>query len=211
MIPTADVLAPIVNAATDFIASAGLAGVFVLMVLESACIPIPSEAIMLFAGFNVSQGKLSLAGIVIAGVLGNVVGSLIAYGAGYYGRVELLERNRLIHVSKAQLDRADRWFERYGSATVFFTRMIPIVRTFISLPAGVARMPIGRFTLLTAAGSLPWVLMLALVGQAVGNNWHQWKDYLHYVDYVVLAAIILGVIYLIIRRRRGAWEPTPPA
>jgi membrane protein DedA with SNARE-associated domain len=211
MIPTADVLAPIVNAATDFIGSAGLAGVFVLMVLESACIPIPSEAIMLFAGFSVSQGKLSLAGVVIAGVLGNVVGSLIAWAAGYYGRVELLERNRLIHVSQAQLERADRWFERYGSATVFFTRMIPIVRTFISLPAGVARMPIGRFTLLTAAGSLPWVLMLALVGQAVGDNWHEWKDYLHYVDYAVLAAIILGVIYLIIRRRRGAWEPTPPA
>jgi membrane protein DedA with SNARE-associated domain len=211
MIPTADVLAPIVNAATDFIGSAGLVGVFVLMILESACIPIPSEAIMLFAGFSVSQGKLSLAGVVIAGVLGNVVGSLIAWAAGYYGRVELLERNRLIHVSKAQLERADRWFERYGSATVFFTRMIPIVRTFISLPAGVARMPVGRFTLLTAAGSLPWVLMLALVGQAVGNNWHQWKDYLHYVDYVVLAAIILGVVYLIIRRRRAAWEPTPPA
>jgi membrane protein DedA with SNARE-associated domain len=166
---------------------------------------------MLFAGFSVSQGKLSLAGVVIAGVLGNVVGSLIAWAAGYYGRVELLERNRLIHVSQTQLERADRWFERYGSATVFFARMVPIVRTFISLPAGVARMPIGRFTLLTAAGSLPWVLMLALVGQAVGNNWHEWKDYLHYVDYVVLAAIILGVIYLIIRRRRGAWEPTPPA
>jgi membrane protein DedA with SNARE-associated domain len=203
MIPTADVLAPIVNAATDFISSAGLAGVFVLMVLESACIPVPSEAIMLFAGFSVSQGNLTLLGVVAAGVLGNVVGSLIAWTAGYYGRVELLERNRLIHVSPAQLERADRWFERYGSATVFFTRMIPIVRTFISLPAGVARMPIGRFTLLTAAGSLPWVLMLALVGREVGDNWDQWKNHLHYLDYAVLAAIIVGVAYLIIRRRRN--------
>jgi membrane protein DedA with SNARE-associated domain len=203
MIPTADVLAPIVNAATDFISSAGLAGVFALMVLESACIPVPSEAIMLFAGFSVSQGNLTLVGVVAAGVLGNVVGSLIAWTAGYYGRVELLERNRLIHVSPAQLERADRWFERYGSATVFFTRMIPIVRTFISLPAGVARMPIGRFTLLTAAGSLPWVLMLALVGREVGDNWEQWKNHLHYLDYAVLAAIIVGVAYLIIRRRRN--------
>jgi membrane protein DedA with SNARE-associated domain len=203
MIPTADVLAPIVNAATDFISSAGLAGVFVLMVLESACIPVPSEAIMLFAGFSVSQGNLTLLGVVAAGVLGNVVGSLIAWTAGYYGRVELLERNRLIHVSPAQLERADRWFERYGSATVFFTRMIPILRTFISLPAGVARMPIGRFTLLTAAGSLPWVLMLALVGREVGDNWDQWKNHLHYLDYAVLAAIIVGVAYLIIRRRRN--------
>jgi membrane protein DedA with SNARE-associated domain len=210
MIPTADVLAPIVNAATDFISSAGLAGVFVLMVLESACIPVPSEAIMLFAGFSVSQGNLTLVGVVAAGVLGNVVGSVIAWTAGYYGRVELLERNRLIHVSPAQLQRADRWFERYGSATVFFTRMIPIVRTFISLPAGVARMPIGRFTLLTAAGSLPWVLMLALVGREVGDNWEQWKNYLHYLDYAVLAAIIVGVAYLIIRRRRNP-GPTPAA
>ncbi len=212
MIPTADVLAPIVNAATDFIGSAGLAGVFVLMVLESACIPVPSEAIMLFAGFSVSKGDLTLVGVVAAGVLGNVVGSLIAYGVGYLGRVELLERNRLIHVSAAQLERADRWFERYGSATVFFTRMMPIVRTFISLPAGVARMPIGRFTLLTAAGSLPWVLMLALIGREVGDNWDDWRDNLHYLDYAVLAAIVAGIVYLVVRRRRAArasWEPTP--
>ena len=210
MIPTADVLAPIIHAATSFIGSAGLIAVFVLMVLESACVPIPSEAIMLFAGFSVSKGDLTLVGVVAAGVLGNVVGSLIAWGAGYLGREELLERNRLIHVSHAQLERADRWFERYGSATVFFARMVPIVRTFISLPAGAAKMPVGRFTLLTAAGSLPWVLMLALVGQAVGDNWHQWKDYLHYLDYAVLALIIAGIVYLVIRRRRGAWEPTPP-
>jgi membrane protein DedA with SNARE-associated domain len=210
---TADVLQPIINAATDLINSTGLAGVFVLMVLESACVPIPSEAIMLFAGFNVSQGDLTLAGIVIAGVLGNVVGSLIAYGIGYLGRVELLERNRLFHVSHSQLARADRWFDRYGSATVFFSRMIPIVRTFISLPAGVARMPIGRFTLLTAVGSIPWVLMLALVGRAVGDNWEAWRSHLDYLDYAVLAAIIIGIAYLVIRRRRAgnAWEPTPRA
>jgi membrane protein DedA with SNARE-associated domain len=210
---TADVLQPIVNAATDVINSTGLAGVFVLMVLESACVPIPSEAIMLFAGFSVSQGHLTLAGVVIAGVLGNVVGSLIAWGVGYLGRVELLERNRVFHVSRAQLERADRWFERYGSATVFFTRMIPIVRTFISLPAGVARMPVGRFVALTAAGSIPWVLMLAIVGREVGDRWDVWRSHLHYLDYAVAAALVIGVVYLVIRRRRGtrAWEPTPPA
>ena len=132
---TADILDPLVRAATDFIDATGLAGVFVLMTLESACIPIPSEAIMLFAGFNVSEGNLSLVGIVAAGVLGNLAGSLIAYAAGYYGRIELLDRNKLIHVSRRHLESADRWFERHGSATVFFTRMLPIIRTFISLPA----------------------------------------------------------------------------
>jgi membrane protein DedA with SNARE-associated domain len=210
---TADVLAPIVNAATDLISSTGLAGVFLLMVLESACVPVPSEAIMLFAGFSVSQGNLTLAGIVVAGVLGNVVGSLIAYAVGYWGRIELLERNRLVHVSPTQLGRADRWFERYGSATVFLARMVPIVRTFISLPAGVARMPVGRFTALSAAGSIPWVLMLAIVGREVGDNWEAWRSHLRYLDYVVAAAVVIGAAYLIIRRRRGgkAWEPTPPS
>ena len=210
---TADILDPIVRVATDFIDSAGLVGVFVLMTLESACIPIPSEAIMLFAGFNVSQGTLTLVGVVAAGVAGNVVGSLIAYAAGYWGRVELLERNRLIHISPAQLARADAWFERYGSVTVFFTRMLPIIRTFISLPAGVARMPVGRFTALTAAGSLPWVLMLALVGREVGDNWESWRKHLHYADYAIVAIVVVGVGYLLLRRRRGTdtWERTPPA
>src|SRR4051794_10087165 len=203
---TADVLQPIVNAATDLISSTGLAGVFVLMVLESACVPIPSEAIMLFAGFSVSQGDLSLAGVVIAGVLGNVVGSLIAWGVGYLGRVELLERNRFVHISRSQLERSDRWFERYGSATVFFARMVPIVRTFISLPAGVARMPIGRFTAFTLAGCIPWVFALTFIGKQAGDNWDSWKDNLHYVDYAVVALIVVGIVYLVVRSRRRRSE-----
>jgi membrane protein DedA with SNARE-associated domain len=197
------ILDPIVDVATDFIGSAGLPAVFVLMALESACIPVPSEAIMLFAGFSVSEGDLTLFGIVAAGVLGNIVGSWLAYAAGYYGRLELLEKNRLIHISHKHLEWADHWFERYGSATVFFTRMMPIIRTFISLPAGVARMPFWRFTALTAAGCIPWVLMLAVIGREVGDNWEQWRDKLHYLDYAVLAAIVAGGIYLLIRNRRG--------
>jgi membrane protein DedA with SNARE-associated domain len=210
---TGEILDPIVRAATDVIDATGLVGVFVLMTLESACIPVPSEAIMLFAGFNVSEGDLTLFGIVVAGVLGNLVGSLIAYAVGYYGRIELLDRNRLIHVNRRHLEVADRWFERHGSATVFFTRMLPIIRTFISLPAGVARMPLGRFVVFTVAGSIPWVLMLGIIGREVGDRWEEWKDYLHYGDYVVVAAIVIGIVYLLIRRRRGSaeWEPTPPA
>jgi membrane protein DedA with SNARE-associated domain len=209
----ADILDPLVNAATNVIDAMGLAGVFVLMTLESACIPIPSEAIMLFAGFNVSEGNMTLLGIVVAGVLGNVVGSLIAYAAGYYGRIELLDQNRFIHINRKHLEWADHWFQKHGPATVFFSRMIPIVRTFISLPAGSARMPLGRFVLFTTAGCIPWVLMLAIVGREVGSRWEDWRGYLHYVDYVVIAAVVLGIVYLIVRRRRaGAQvEPTPPA
>jgi membrane protein DedA with SNARE-associated domain len=210
---TADVLEPLVRLATDVINSTGLAGVFVLMVAESACIPIPSEAIMLFAGFSVSQGNLTLAGIIVAGVLGNVVGSLIAWCVGYAGRIELLERGRIFHVNRAQLARADRWFERHGDATVFFSRMVPIVRTFISLPAGAARMPVARFTALTAAGSIPWVVMLAIVGREVGDRWGTWRSHLHYLDYAVLVLIVLGLACLLIRRRRAgrALESSPPA
>jgi membrane protein DedA with SNARE-associated domain len=194
---------PIVNVATDFIGSAGVAGVFVLMLLESACIPVPSEAIMLFAGFSVSKGDMTLFGIVAAGVLGNLVGSWIAYAVGYFARLDLLEKNRLIHISPKHLKWADDWFSRYGDATVFFTRMLPIIRTFISLPAGVAKMPFWRFTAFTLAGCVPWVLMLALVGRSVGDNWEQWRHNLGYLDYVVLAGVVAGVVYLVVRRRRG--------
>jgi membrane protein DedA with SNARE-associated domain len=196
------ILDPLVNAATDVIDALGLAGVFGLMLLESACIPVPSEAIMLFAGFNVHEGDMTLFGIVAAGVLGNVVGSWVAYAAGYYGRIELLDRNRLIHVNRKHLEWADSWFQRHGDATVFFTRMLPIIRTFISLPAGVARMPFWRFTLFTLAGCVPWVLMLGVIGREVGERWEEWRDYLHYLDYAVIVAIAIGIAYLLIRRRR---------
>lgn len=201
------VLDPIVNVATDFIGSAGVVAVFLLMLLESACIPIPSEAIMLFAGFSVSDGELTMFGIVTAGVLGNLAGSWIAYAVGYYGRLDLLERNKLVHISPKHLKWADDWFERYGSATVFFSRMLPIVRTFISLPAGVAKMPFWRFTAYTLAGCIPWVLMLALIGRSVGDNWEQWRHNLGYLDYVVLAAIVGGIVYLLLKRRRGGGTP----
>jgi membrane protein DedA with SNARE-associated domain len=204
---TDKVVEPIVDLATEFIGSAGVIAVFVLMTLESACIPIPSEAIMLFAGFSVSKGELTLFGVVAAGVLGNLAGSWIAYAVGYYGRLDLLERNKLIHISPKHLRWADDWFERYGSWTVFFSRMLPIIRTFISLPAGVARMPFWRFTLFTVAGSIPWVLALALVGEAVGDNWEDWRHKLGYLDYVVLAAILAAVVYLIVRRRRRSPAP----
>ena len=167
---------------------------------------------MLFAGFNVSRGEYSLAAATAVGSVGNLVGSWIAYGIGYAGRVDILEKHgRKLHIKKSHLEWADRWFERHGDATVFFARMLPIIRTFISLPAGVARMPFWRFSVLSLAGCIPWVLMLTFIGKQAGDNWESWKDYLHYVDYAVAATIVLGIVYLLLRRRRGPGGEEPEA
>jgi membrane protein DedA with SNARE-associated domain len=193
----------VVQFAVDTVDKLGLVGVFLLMVAESACLPIPSEATMLFAGFNVSEGEYSLIVLTLVGVAGNLVGSWIAYGVGYFGRVDLIEKHgHKVLIKQHHLDKADDWFERYGSATVFFARLLPIVRTFISLPAGVARMPFWRFTLLTVAGCLPWVFALGLIGKAAGDNWEKWKEHLHYVDYIVIVAILAGIVWLFVRWRQ---------
>jgi membrane protein DedA with SNARE-associated domain len=203
MLVLASVTDRLVDFATNVVGDLGVAGIFALMVPESACIPIPSEATMLFAGFNVAKGHYTLLAAVAAGVAANVVGSWIAYAIGYYGRIELLERHgRKLHIKRSHIEWADRWFSRHGEVTVFFARMVPIVRTFISLPAGVARMPFWRFTLFTLLGCIPWVFMLAFVGKEAGHNWTKWKDSLHYVDYAVLALLVVGIAYLVIRRRR---------
>lgn len=208
----ASITDPLVEFATNVVGDLGLPGVFVLMVLESACIPIPSEATMLFAGFNVSEGEYSLIAVTLVGTFANLVGSWIAYAVGYFGRVDVLEKHgRKLHIKPSHLQTADRWFERHGDATVFFTRMLPIIRTFISLPAGVARMPFWRFTAFTFLGCLPWVFLLAFIGKQVGANWEDWKDSLHYVDYAVAAIIVVGVAWLIIRNRRNRGRGSEPA
>jgi membrane protein DedA with SNARE-associated domain len=212
LLPLASITDPLVRFATNVVGDLGLAGIFVLMLLESACIPIPSEATMLFAGFNVDQGHYSLFAVTAVGSLANLVGSWIAYGIGWYGRVDVLEKHgRKLHIKPEHLAWADRWFERHGDATVFFTRMLPIIRTFISLPAGVARMPFWRFTVLTLAGCVPWVFALAFIGQQVGARWTQWKDSLHYVDYAVAVAIVVGIVVLVVRHRRERNRPRQAA
>ena len=212
MIVVASITDTVANWATDVVRDLGLPGIFGLMTAESALIPIPSEATMLFAGFDVQQGEFSLFAVTAAGVLGNLLGSWIAYAIGYFGRIELIEKHgKWLHIRKSSLDRADRWFERWGTWAVFFSRMLPIVRTFISLPAGAARMPFWRFTIATLLGCIPWVFLLAFIGEQVGGSWHKWKDALSYVDYAVAAAIVVGIVYLIVRwwRRRGRTEPAP--
>jgi membrane protein DedA with SNARE-associated domain len=200
-----------VHFATNVVGDLGLAGIFLLMLAESACIPIPSEGTMLFAGFGVAQGRYSLVAITVAGVLGNLVGSWISYGVGYFGRMELVDRHaRKLHIKPQHVAWADRWFARYGEATVFFARLLPLIRTFISLPAGVARMPFVRFTVFTLLGCIPWVFMLGFIGKQVGHNWTQWKNGLAYVDYVVIAAAVGAIAYLTLRwlrRRRASDRP----
>jgi membrane protein DedA with SNARE-associated domain len=195
--------------ATNVVGDLGLPGIFLLMMLESACIPIPSEATMLFAGFNVHNGHYSLFAVTAVGVTANVVGSWVAYAVGYYGRLEVLERHGpKLHIKPSHLELAERWFDRWGAPAVFFSRMLPIVRTFISLPAGVARMPFWRFTTLTLLGCIPWVFMLAFVGKQAADRWTSWRDSLHYVDYAVAALIVLGIVYLVVRRRRRPADAT---
>ena len=208
----ASVTDSLVTFATNVVHDLGLPGVFLLMVLESACIPIPSEATMLFAGFNVHNGEYSLLAATLVGASANLVGSWIAYGVGYFGRAELLEKHgKVLHVRPRDLERADRWFERWGSWAVFFSRMLPIVRTFISLPAGVARMPVWRFAVLTFLGALPWNLGLVLAGKSARDNWTDIQDKLHYVDYAVAALIVVGLAYLAGRWYRNRRRPAADA
>jgi membrane protein DedA with SNARE-associated domain len=219
MLVLASISESLVNVAWHFVRDAGLPAIFVLMLAESACIPIPSEATMLFAGFAVAAPQastahhhLTLVGIVAAGVLGNLVGSWIAYWVGRAGRLELIERHgHWLRIKPSHIEWADRWFARYGAPAIFFSRMLPIIRTFISLPAGVAKMPFGRFTALTIAGCVPWVLGLALAGEAVGSEWESVRKSFDYVDYAIVALVVVGIVYAVVRFRRSRQPATDAA
>jgi membrane protein DedA with SNARE-associated domain len=201
----------VVNEIAHLVREGGLPGIFALMALSSACIPIPSEVVMLFAGFAVadpgqsaSEHHLTLVGVILVGLLGTMVGSWVAYAVGRGGRLELLERHGAkLHMGPAQIQRADRWFKRYGEPTVLFGRVIPLVRAFVSLPAGVAKMPLGRFTLFSLIGAIPWVVALTLAGYAAGGNWTSVRKGFEYVTYAILALIVLGAGYALVQRRRG--------
>jgi membrane protein DedA with SNARE-associated domain len=209
----------LVNETSHFVRDAGLPGIFALMAISSACIPIPSEIVMLFAGFAVadpgqsaSHHHLTMLGIVLAGLLGTMIGSWVAYAVGRGGRLELFERHgHRVHMGPAQIEKADRWFQRYGEPAVLFGRLVPVVRAFVSLPAGIARMPLGRFTVFSLIGAVPWVLGLALAGHALGGDWKSARKGFEYVDYAIVALVVISVVYLVVRRRRGRREPATDA
>ena len=173
----------------------GYGGIVLLMAIESACIPLPSEIIMPFSGYLVSKGEMNLWWVGVAGAVGCVLGSIVAYYAGMYGGRPFIEKyGRYVLVSKHDLDMADRWFEKRGEIIVFVSRLLPAIRTFIAFPAGVARMDMTKFIVYTFAGSLPWCLGLAYIGQKLGEKWNQddtLKTWFHRFDFLIG---IIGVL-----------------
>lgn len=176
----------------------GYWGVFIAMTLESTCIPLPSEVIMPLAGFVVYEGKMSLIGITIAGVMGNLVGSLIAYFIGLKGGRPFLEKyGKYVFISHNKLEMAHSWFDKYGHEAVLISRCLPIIRTFISLPAGIAEMDLKKFIIYTLLGSIPWVLALGYIGVMLGPNWNTIEKYFRYMDVLVVVGAIILIAYLI--------------
>jgi membrane protein DedA with SNARE-associated domain len=216
LLTLASLTEPLVRLATHLIASLGLSGV-ALLTLSSGVIGVPgTEPTMLFAGFDVFQGNLTLPGIIAAGVIGDLAGASIAYSIGYYGRRELLEsQGSKLHVNASQLDRAHRWFDRYGAPVIFVSRLLPFIRAAFPYAAGVAQMSYWRFLALATAGSLVWIGGLGVLGRAVGSSWQSWRHNLEYVDYVGALVLVAAVVYLVLRHvrggRNGSGEPTVDA
>ena len=199
------ILHPLIEFVTATIGGHGVPAVFVLMLLESMGILIPSEAISPFAGYLVSEGQMGFVAAVTAGVLGNLVGSCIAYAIGLWGGRELWFRyGKYVGVRAHHLAVAEKWFDRYGELAVFVSRCLPVIRTFISFPAGTARMNFAKFVLYTLLGCVPWVFALTYLGYTLGKNWETIGNYLHYLDYAVAVALAGGAFYVLWRWRRSA-------
>ncbi len=184
------------------IESLGYWGIFLGMTIESACIPLPSEIIMPFAGYVVWEGQMTLWGITIAGTLGNLAGSLIAYYIGWKGGRPLLEKyGKYILITHSKLNLADEWFEKYGHEAVLIGRMLPGVRTFISLPAGITHMDLKKFIIYTVVGSLPWCFALGYIGVLMGPQWETIKSYMHLFDLIVGIGVVAFLAYLLYHYR----------
>ena len=197
------ILSTIATWITGVISTLGYGGVILLMAIESANIPLPSEIIMPFSGFLVAKGEFNLWLTGLTGAIGCVIGSIFSYYLGAWGGRPLVEKyGKYIFISHHDLDLADRWFRRYGEATVFFSRLLPIVRTFISFPAGIARMNFPRFLIYSFLGSLPWTLLLAFIGQKLGENWEGLRIYFRGFDWLILVLIIALIIWWIWRHLR---------
>jgi len=181
----------------------GYGGIMLLMAIESACIPLPSEIIMPFSGYLVSAGQMNLWLVSLAGAVGCVLGSIVAYYAGAWGGRPFIEKyGKYILISHHDLDLADRWFKRHGDITIFLGRLLPVIRTFIAFPAGIARMDLWRFNLYTFVGSYIWSLALAWIGMKLGEHWNTLGVYFHRFDAVIGVVLAAGIVWYVWRHLR---------
>ncbi|HWB56144.1 MAG TPA: DedA family protein [Gaiellaceae bacterium] len=208
----------ITDAATSFVGDYGLYAVFALMFVD-ALLPAASEVVMVYAGavavgafpgskvtlfgWEIESTAWAYVAIALAGTIGYTLGSIAGWTIGRYGGRPYLERHgRWLHITPEKLDRADAWFERYGDVTVFFSRMLPVVRSFVSIPAGIGEMPLGRYTVFTFAGSIPWCFGLAAIGVAAGSQWERFHEDFRFADYAVVALVLAGVAAVVFRTYR---------
>jgi membrane protein DedA with SNARE-associated domain len=217
VLPVASILSEITHAVTTVVGDYGLYAVFLIMLID-AVLPAASEPVMVYGGAvaagafagqevalfgsELESGWPAYLGIALAGTIGYVLGSIGGWAIGLYGGRPFVERRgRWLHLDDKKLDKADRWFERWGDAFVLFGRVTPLIRSFVAVPAGIARMPLGRYVVLTIPGSAVWCFGLAGVGYALGANWERFHDSFHYADYAVIALVLLGLAYLGLRWR----------
>lgn len=196
-----DPITLVINFILSFISASGYLGIFLLMVLESALIPIPSEVIMTFSGFLAYTGTFDIWLVVLVGTLGNLLGSWIAYFVGIrVGRAAILRYGRYVMLRESHLSIAENWFRRYGDKMIFLSRMTPLVRTVISLPAGISRMDLKKFSLYTFVGSIPWNIAMAYIGFILGQNWVEIEGTANVLDILVVAVVIAVIAFYIVRR-----------
>ena len=201
------IIAALATFVIAIISKAGYLGVLLLMGIESACIPLPSEVIMPFAGYLVYTGRFNLLWAATAGALGCNIGSIVAYEIGRYGGRPLVERyGSYIFMGRHELERAELFFQRFGAAAVFIGRLLPVIRTFIALPAGIGKMPRVRFHVYTFIGSWPWCFVLAWVGMKLGERWDKdprLKEWFHRLDAVIVLALLAGITWFVWSRWKG--------
>ena len=205
------IVEPIITLMVDWVVEFGYLAIFLLMLAESACIPFPSEVTMLVGGWYAATGDLNFFWVGTWGVLGNLVGSWAAYAVGRTTGRGLLDRyGKYILIRSHDIDRAEVWWDKYGEAATFFSRLLPVIRTFISLPAGIARMPFGKFSLYTFLGVIPWTFALAWIGVVVEDNWEAVLGYFDVPTLIILTLLIVGAGAWYWRRRRQRQRTPSP-
>jgi len=186
---------------SGIISAFGYLGITALMAIESACVPVPSEVIMPFAGYLTTTGRFSILLVIICGAIGNLIGSIIAYAVGFYGGRPFIKRfGKYVFIREEELNKAEKFFQKHGNLSVFFSRVLPIIRTFISLPAGMAKMPFGKFSFYTLIGSLFWSTALSFLGVFLGKNWQNIEGYFRKFDWLIGILLIFGIIYFIYKK-----------